>query len=161
MHPPWLIINNTISGRWWFPPSLSHGESCESMYAHGLSVHQKCSNYALTNLLFGLCRSMWIINLLIIHPSPHPRALVCPSTPEVLQARECTPTPSFIVFTFNLAFGSFKECGGASLTFCLKPSSFSSYDFSCDVLPLGSSFLSCSFLMSFLIFYLAFSLFFL
>jgi hypothetical protein len=25
----------------------------------------KCSNYALTNLLFGLCRSVWIIDLLV------------------------------------------------------------------------------------------------
>jgi hypothetical protein len=38
-----------------FPPNLGHGES---MFARGESVHQKCSNYALTNLLFGLCRSM-------------------------------------------------------------------------------------------------------
>jgi hypothetical protein len=37
---------------------VSHGESCESVFAHGLSVHQKCSNYALINLLFGLCKSM-------------------------------------------------------------------------------------------------------
>jgi hypothetical protein len=36
-------------------PNPGHGEFCESMYACGLSMHQKCSNYALTNL-FGLCR---------------------------------------------------------------------------------------------------------
>jgi hypothetical protein len=35
-------------------PNLGHGESCESMYACGSFVHQKCSNYALTNLLFGV-----------------------------------------------------------------------------------------------------------
>jgi hypothetical protein len=34
------------------------GESFESVFACGSSVHQKCSNYALTNLLFGLCRSV-------------------------------------------------------------------------------------------------------
>jgi hypothetical protein len=28
-------------GRWWLPPSLGRGESCESMFAHGLFVHQK------------------------------------------------------------------------------------------------------------------------
>ncbi len=38
--------------------NLDRGESCESMFAHGLSMHQKCSNYALTNLLFDLCRSV-------------------------------------------------------------------------------------------------------
>ncbi len=45
-------------GRWWLPPSLGCGESCEFMFACGLAVHQKCSDSALTNLLFGLCRSM-------------------------------------------------------------------------------------------------------
>jgi hypothetical protein len=40
-----------------FPPNSGHGESCESMYIRGLFVYQKCSNYALTNLLFGLLDS--------------------------------------------------------------------------------------------------------
>ncbi len=35
---------------------------CLLMNAHA----PKCSNYALTNLLFGLCRSMWVIELLVI-----------------------------------------------------------------------------------------------
>ncbi len=55
---PWPSTKNSIRRRWWLPPSLSHGESCESMFARGSSVHQKCSNYALTNLLFGLCKSV-------------------------------------------------------------------------------------------------------
>jgi hypothetical protein len=38
-------------GRWWLPPNLSRGESCESMFARGSSMHQKCSNYVLTNCL--------------------------------------------------------------------------------------------------------------
>jgi hypothetical protein len=69
-------------------PSLSRGESCESMFARGLSVHQKCSNYALTNLLFGLYRYVWVIDLLFTLPSPHPNIPTCPFTPKVLQARE-------------------------------------------------------------------------
>jgi hypothetical protein len=36
--------------------TLGRGESCESVYVRGSFVHQKCSNYALTSLLFGLCR---------------------------------------------------------------------------------------------------------
>ncbi len=43
------------------------------MYAHGSSVHQKCSNYALTNLLFGLCKFVWIIDPLFTRPNPHPK----------------------------------------------------------------------------------------
>jgi hypothetical protein len=39
-------------------PSSSCGESCESVFVHGLFVHKKCSNYALTHLLFGLCSSV-------------------------------------------------------------------------------------------------------
>jgi hypothetical protein len=64
------------------PPSLGYGESCESVYACGSFVYQKCSNYALTNLLFGLCRSIWIIDPLVTCPSPHPKAPTRPSYPQ-------------------------------------------------------------------------------
>jgi len=68
-----------------------------------LLVHQKCSNYALTNLLFGLCRPVWIIDRLVTCPSPHPKAPARPSTPKVLWAKECTPTLyPFIVLSLNL-----------------------------------------------------------
>jgi hypothetical protein len=33
----------------------------------------KCSNYALTNLLFSLCKSMWVIELLVNLPGPIPK----------------------------------------------------------------------------------------
>jgi hypothetical protein len=49
----WSGTNNTIRGRWWLPSSIGHGESCESMFAHGSFVHQKCSNFALTKLCNG------------------------------------------------------------------------------------------------------------
>jgi hypothetical protein len=35
-------------------PKSGYGESCESVFVRGSSVHNKCLNYALTNLLFGL-----------------------------------------------------------------------------------------------------------
>jgi hypothetical protein len=57
----------------WLPPSSNRGESCESVFVHGSSMHQKCSNYALTNLLFDLCRSMWIIDPLVTCPSLIPK----------------------------------------------------------------------------------------
>jgi hypothetical protein len=87
-------------GWWWLPQSPSCGESCESMFACGSSVQQKCSNYALTNMLFGFCTSMWIIDLLVTLLYPHPRAVTHPSTPKVLQAKECAPIPCpFIIST--------------------------------------------------------------
>jgi hypothetical protein len=51
--------------------------------------------------LFGLCRSMWIIDLFITLPNPHLEATTHPSTPKVLWASERAPTPYlFIVITF-------------------------------------------------------------
>jgi hypothetical protein len=97
---PWPSIENTIRGKVVASPKSSRGECCESVFAHGLSVHQKCFNYTLTNLLFGLCRSVWIIDLLVTYLSSHPRALACPFTPKVLGARECAPIPyPSVVFT--------------------------------------------------------------
>ncbi len=75
----WPSIDNTIRGKVMGSPSSSCGESCESMFARGSSVHQKCSNYTLTNLLFSLCMSMWAIDLIVILPKPS-------STPLYLQS---------------------------------------------------------------------------
>jgi hypothetical protein len=94
---------------------MGRGEYCESIFAHGSSMHQKCSNYALINLLFGLCKFMQVIDLLVNHPSPEPRAPTCPSTPEMLQPKERTPISfTFVVFTFGLIVESIKELGGMS-----------------------------------------------
>jgi hypothetical protein len=41
-----------------FAPSSVRGKSYEFVFVHGSSVHQKCSNYVVINLLFGLCRSV-------------------------------------------------------------------------------------------------------
>ncbi len=84
------------------------------MFADGSSLHKKCSSYALTNLLFGLCRSVWVIGMLVNRPSLNPGAPAHRSTPEMLQAKERAPTLSFIV-TFKLIVESIKELGGASI----------------------------------------------
>jgi hypothetical protein len=111
----WPCTKNTIRGRWRLPPSLGRCESCEFVFAHVLSVHQKCSNYALISLLFKLGRSMWVIDLLVIHHSPHHGALAHPSTLEVFRAKECTLTLYLsVVFIFGLAFEFIIEFGGAS-----------------------------------------------
>jgi hypothetical protein len=102
-------------GRWWLPPNPGRGESYQFVFAHGSSMHQKCSNYALTNLLFGLCRSMWVIELFITLPSSHPRTLACPFTPKVLRTKEHALTLYlFVILTFRFAVESIKEFGGVS-----------------------------------------------
>jgi hypothetical protein len=96
-------------GRWWLPPSLDRGEFCESMYANGSSMHQKCSNYALTSLLL-VCIDWYFNNWspLVTHPSPHPKALARPLTLEMLQTKEHTS----ILFSSII----FKEFGGVSIS---------------------------------------------
>jgi len=107
---PWLGTKNTIRGKVVASPIPGHGEFCEFMFAHGLFVHQKCSSYTLTNLLFGLCRSVWIIDLLFNLPSPHPGAPACSFTLEVLRAKERAPIPPpSDVFTFVFTIESIKE----------------------------------------------------
>jgi hypothetical protein len=111
----WPCTKNTIRGKVVASPSLGHGEFFESTFVRDSSVHQKCSNYALTNLLFGLCKSVWIIDPLVTHPSPHHEAPTPPSTPKMLWTKECTPIfYLFDVFTFGFAVESVKELGGAS-----------------------------------------------
>jgi hypothetical protein len=82
-----------------------------------MPMHQRCSSYALTNFLFGLCRSVWVIKLIVNHPSPH---LGTPARPFTLQndvGQGAHPTPSpFVVFIFGLIVGSIKELGDASTT---------------------------------------------
>jgi hypothetical protein len=91
-------------------PNPDYDESCEFVYVRGSFVHQKCFNYAQTNLLFNLCRSLWIFDPLVTCPGPHPGVLAHPFTFEVMWIREHTPTHS-VVFIFRLTFESFKECG--------------------------------------------------
>jgi hypothetical protein len=55
---PWQNIKNIIKGKVVISSSSSSNESYEFMFTHVSFVHQKCSNYAQINLLFGLCRSV-------------------------------------------------------------------------------------------------------
>jgi hypothetical protein len=79
---PWPMKKNTIRRKVMASPSPGCGESYKFMFAHGLFVHQNYSNYALTNLLFCLYRSTWVIDLLVIVPSHYPKGPMRPSTPK-------------------------------------------------------------------------------
>jgi hypothetical protein len=69
-------------------------------------------------LLFGLWSSVWIIDLLVVHSSPHPKAPRHPFTPKMFRAMEHTLTPyPSIVFTFGLKVKSIKEFEGAQWVF--------------------------------------------
>jgi hypothetical protein len=81
----------------------------------------KCSNYALTNLLFGLCKSTWVSKLLVNLHNPIPKLQYALSTPKVLWIKECAliPSPS-VVFTFGLTIESIKELGVRHKTYILQ-----------------------------------------
>ncbi len=109
--------------------------------------------------------------MLVTHPSPHPIAPTCPSTPKLLQTRECTPTPYPSAIPLESKLSLPKSLGVASLmlflmrkqclcpfllcgflNFNLKSYNFSSCNFNRVMLPLNSSFSSYDFLMNILIF---------
>jgi hypothetical protein len=99
----WPGRYNIIRGRLVASPNPGRGEFCESVFDCGSSVHQKCSNYALTNLLFDLCRSMWIIDSFVIRSSPHPRTLACPFTPRNATSQgACLNSLSFHYFHLGI-----------------------------------------------------------
>ena len=51
---------------------ISCSRECRRVWGNEPTHSQVGSNHALTNLLFGLCMFVWIIDLLVTHPSPHP-----------------------------------------------------------------------------------------
>jgi len=84
------------------------------MFTRGSFMHQKCSNYALTNLFFGLCKSMWIIEFLVTLPSPHPEAPARPSTPKCCKPGSVPELLILLLFSHLDSHVSLKEFGGAS-----------------------------------------------
>jgi hypothetical protein len=78
-------------GRWWLPPNSGCGEFCEFVFTRGSFKHQKCSNYALTNLLIGLCRFVWIIDPIFTHLNPHPKTPTMLLYPQSVASQETYP----------------------------------------------------------------------
>jgi hypothetical protein len=93
-------------------PKFGPCESCEFMYAHGLSMHQKCSNYALTNLLFGLCISIWIIDPLATRLIPHLKAPTHPSYPRSATNERTYCSSFFHCFHFEIHIWVFQRIWG-------------------------------------------------
>jgi hypothetical protein len=89
-----------------------------------VSWHQKCSNYALTNLLFGfvqVCVSDW---LLVIIPSPIPELQHAPLPPKCCKLGMCPQL--FILLLFSLlthiwAYQGVWECVKPCLNASLVP----------------------------------------
>ncbi len=79
---PLLSIEYTTGGKVVAPPKFG---SWWVLWVCGCLwlVHApKCFNYALTNLLFSLCRSMWVSELLFNLPNPIPELQHAPLPPK-------------------------------------------------------------------------------
>jgi len=69
----------------------------------GSFMHQKCFNYALTNLFFGLFRFVWIIDSFIICSSFHFGVSAHPSIPKCYELRNI---PRFLFLLLFSHLGS-------------------------------------------------------
>jgi len=115
---PWPGTKYTIRGKVVTSSTPGRDESYKFVFAHGSSMHQKCSNYALINFLFGLCRSVWVIELFFNLPNPHLEALARPSTTEVLRVKERAPTfYSSTIFTLDLHLSLSRNLGAHQLAY--------------------------------------------
>jgi hypothetical protein len=119
LHVAFMVCHKEYyKGRWWFPPSPKCDESFESVYACGSSLHQKCSNYALTSLLFNLCKSIWMIDLLFIHPNPHPKSPTRLSYPQSAMNQRAYPNSFFFhCFHFGTCIWVFQRVWGCAIQF--------------------------------------------
>jgi hypothetical protein len=105
---PMAKHKNTITKKVVVFSSLNYGESCEFVYARDLFVHQKCSNYALTNL-FGLCRFIRIIDPLVIFLSFHPKVPTHPFYPKIATNLRACPNSFFYCFHFGICIRVFSK----------------------------------------------------
>ncbi len=76
----------------------------------------KCSNYALNNLLFSLCRSMWVIELLVNLPSPILKFQHALLPPKCYKPRNVPQLLLLPLFSPLDSVESIRELGGASQT---------------------------------------------
>jgi hypothetical protein len=80
-------------------------------------------------LLFGLCRSMWIIELLVTLLSSHPRAPAHPSTLKVLRAKERAPTPyPSTIFTLDSHLSLSRSLGVHQMCLQVSPENYKSLE---------------------------------
>jgi hypothetical protein len=77
-------------------------------FVYAPKMLQLCIN----QLVVQFVQSMWVIELLVNLPSPHPRAWARPSTPKVLWVKERAPIPySFTIFPLDLHLNLSRNLG--------------------------------------------------
>jgi hypothetical protein len=87
----------------------------------------KSCNYTLTNLLFGLYRFVWVIEVLFNLPNPISELEHAPLPPKCFEPRNTPQFRLLPLFTFGLTIECIKELGGASLLKSLGPWSYNKW----------------------------------
>jgi hypothetical protein len=113
---PWPSIECTIKGEVVACPKFRPWWVLWVLWVHVCPwfIHApKCSNYALTNL-FGLCRSVWMIELLINFLSPISEFQHAPLPSKCYEPGSAPQFFFLPLFTFGLMVESIKKLGGVS-----------------------------------------------
>ncbi len=113
MWASWRSIEYTIRGKVVASPKSELWQVLWVWICPWLFLAPKCSNYAITNLLFGLCRPVWVNKLLVNLPSPILELQHAPlPPPKVLWAKEHAPTPySSVVFALDSHLSLLRSLG--------------------------------------------------
>jgi hypothetical protein len=114
----WPSTNNIIKGKVMASLSLNYGESSKFVFARGSFVHQKWTNYSLTNLLSGLCKFVWIIDPFVIRSSPHPEFQDVTLPSKCCELKNVPNSLSFCCFHLRIKSWVYQRVWGASHWFC-------------------------------------------
>ncbi len=99
---PWPGTKYTIRGKVVASPKFGPWWVLWVRVAHDSSEHQTCSNYALTNLLFSLCMSVWVNKLLVNLLSPIPKLQHAPLPPKCCKPRSMPQLLTLLLFSFQI-----------------------------------------------------------
>jgi hypothetical protein len=105
---PWLGTKYTIRGKVVTSPKFKPWWVLWVCVCLWFVRAPKCSNYALINLLFDLCRPMWVSKLLINLPSPILELQHALLPPKCCELESVPNSLLFRCFCFRLPFESIK-----------------------------------------------------
>ncbi len=116
---PWPGTKSTIRGRWWFPPKSESWWVLWVRVCLWLVLAPNCPNYALTNLLFDLCKFAWVNNCLSFFLVSF-RNSNTTSTSKVLRAKEHAPTLTIMLFSLQVYIWVYPRAWGRVNYFFIK-----------------------------------------
>jgi len=94
----WPCIEYTIKGK-----VVAQVWAVVSLVSSWLIHASRCSNYALTNLLFSLCKFVWVIELLVNLPNPIPELQDALLPPKCCEPRS---EPQLLFLSMSSPLGS-------------------------------------------------------